>query len=411
MDALEEGVVDVPTGVKRYAFVLPRFGRAFAGGAEALARELAVHLAERGEEIEVWTTCAKDNRTWANELPAGVVEEDGVAVHRFPVDDRDLETWIPLQLRIHEGLQLTLPEQLDWMQESVNSRALYTHILQAADTVDAIFFAPYLFGTTFWGSMLRPDKSILIPCLHNETYAYTNVIQSMFRQVRGSLFNAVPEQDLASALYGTGRGGEVGMGFDLPDPSYVECLSPYFEEHYPYAIYIGRKETGKNVQGLIDAFVAGKENGSIAAEMKLVIAGGGSFDDILRPDAIKREDIVDVGFVSEEEKQRLIKHAVFLCQPSMNESFSIVLMEAWMVGTPVVVHGSCPVTRHHVVASGGGLYFVSDEDFQGVVGRLVTEPSLCKEMATAGLTYVAEQYNWSVVLDRFDAVMKELGVS
>ena len=81
-----------------------------------------------------------------------------------------------------------------------------------------------------------------------------------------------------------------------------------------------------------------------------------------------------------------------------------------MVGTPVVVHGSCPVTRYHVVESGGGLYFVSDEDFHGVTTRLLSDPDLCKRMAAAGLDYVARLYNWDAVLKRFDSVMEELEV-
>lgn len=393
---------------QRYAFVVPRYGRSIGGGAETLVRELACRLAARGDEIQVWTTCARDNRTWENELPAGTSIEDGVTVTRFPVDARDLDTWIPLQLRIHEGLQLTLPEQLDWMQESVNSTQLYEHILMAADTVTAVFFAPYLFGTTFWGSLLRPDKAVLIPCLHNETYAYTTVIQSMFRQVRGCLFNAVPEQDLASALYGSSRGGEVGMGFDFPDNSTLEALTPYFDVSKRYVLYVGRKETGKNVQVLVDNFIQAKSAGAIPDDLALVIAGGGSFSDIGRPDALERSDIIDIGYLDERDKQRLIKFAICLCQPSTNESFSIVLMESWLLGTPVIVHGNCAVTRHHAVASGGGLYFTSEAEFAGVLERLTTDPKLRQALSTAGAVYVKERYSWPAVLDRFDAVMESL---
>ena len=395
---------------KQLAFVVPRYGQEIGGGAETLVRTLAEHLCARGDSIQIWTTCAKDNRAWANEFPAGKTVEQGIEVWRFPVNDRNLERWVPLQINISEGMNLSLEDQLDWMAESVNSAGLYDHIASQADSVDAIFFAPYLFGTTFWGSLIRPDKSILIPCLHNESYAYIDIIQSMFRQVKGCIFNAIPEQELACALYGNTVGAEVGMGFEPFQIAYVDQLTPYFLEERPYLLYMGRKETGKNVQVLLDAFILGKERGKIQSELKLVIAGGGSFEDLHRPEALDREDIVDLAHVSEKDKHRLIKHALCLCQPSVNESFSIVLMEAWALGTPVVVHSNCAVTRYHVSKSGGGLYFATPQEFAGVIELMQAEPSIRSEMAAAGKSYVDCVYSWEAVLDRFNQALELLGV-
>ncbi|NLF25630.1 MAG: glycosyltransferase family 4 protein, partial [Deltaproteobacteria bacterium] len=135
---------------------------------------------------------------------------------------------------------------------------------------------------------------------------------------------------------------------------------------------------------------------------------GGSFEDLHRPDALTRGDIIDLSHVSELDKKRLIKHALFLCQPSVNESFSIVIMEAWQLGVTVVVHADCAVTRHHVLQSGGGLYFGSQEDFCGVLRRLHHDADLRCKLGQAGRRYVGERYNWEAVLQRFDRVMQEL---
>ena len=392
----------------KYAFVPPRFGERIGGGAETLMAALAAHLAARGDEVEVFTTCALDNRTWENHFPAGESVEYGVKVRRFPVDPRNLDIWVPLQVRMAEGLRLSLDEQIDWMAHSVNSSALYEHIAAHADGFDAIFFAPYLFGTTFHGALVRPDKSVLIPCLHDENYAYSGVIQSMFKQVSGCLFNAKPEMDLAQSLYGKIKGGEVGMGFDLPDPDEVAALTPYFSEAFPYVLYMGRKETGKNVQVLLDHFVELKDSGRVPVELKLVIAGGGSFADLHRPAALTRKDIVDIEQVSELDKRRLIRHALCLCQPSTNESFSIVIMEAWLLGCPVIVNAGCPVTRYHAISSGGGLYFRDSSDFGLVVQEMLSSATLRMELSQAGFEYVKEFYSWRAVLRRFDTVMGEL---
>jgi len=393
---------------RSYAFVVPRYGRAIAGGAETLVANLATRVAARGDRVEVWTTCARDNRSWANEFPAGTTVEDGVTVRRFPVDARDLERWIPRQIQINDGMALPLEDQLEWMSESVNSGALYEHIEAHGASFDALFFAPYLFGTTFWGSLIHPQRSYLIPCLHDEHYAYTEVIQSMFRQVAGALFNAAPERDLARSLYGDIAGGEVGMGFEPVPEEEIRELTPFFSEGAPYLLYVGRKETGKNVQLLIDYFTEGKRARTIPESLRLVIAGAGSFEDLHRPGALTRDDIVDLVHVSEEEKRRLIRHAVALCQPSTNESFSIVIMEAWLLGIPVMVHAKCPVTRHHAIESGGGLYFSDAADFGLVVGELMSNEPLRRAMGESGCAYVRRRYDWAAVLGRFDAVVEDL---
>lgn len=394
--------------VRSYAFILPRFGEGIAGGAETLAGSLAARLAARGDRIEVFTTCAKDNRTWANEFPAGSSTEFGIPVTRFPVDQRNLDLWVRLQIQLNDGIPLSIDEQLDWMQHSVNASGLYSHLREVSRKFDAYFFAPYLFGTTFWGSLVCPQKSILIPCLHDEQNAYVDVMFSMFRQIRGAVFNASAERDLARRLYGPIAGGVVGMGFIPHEPSYAESLAPYFRENFPYILYLGRKETGKNAQVLIDHFIAFKEQYPEWDAARLVIAGGGSFSDLLRPHAAQRSDIVDLTHVSENEKHRLLRHAAFLCQPSTNESFSIVLMEAWLLGCPVVVNAGCAVTKEHVVASGGGLFFGSCADFIAVAAELLQDRSLALEMGRAGEQYVRQEYDWEAVLSRFDTTVEAI---
>lgn len=390
---------------RKYAFIVPRYYEGIAGGAETLVGNLATHLKERGDCVELWATCARDNRSWENSFPAGSSIVDGLPVTRFAVDDRDLDTWIPIQIAMHQGEEISLEDQLAWMRESVNSKSLYEHISARAESYDALFFGPYLFGTTLWGSLIAPEKSVLIPCLHDESYAYQDVVASMFRQVRGCLFNAEPEMILARSIYGEIPGGVVGMGFSPPEALEVEALTPYFTEGFPYILYLGRKETGKNVHLLIDAFCEAKEAGLIPNEVKLAILGGGSFDDLHRGEALTRGDVVDLPHVSELDKRRLLKHALYLCQPSTNESFSIVIMESWMVGTPVVVHAKCEVTRHHVIESGGGLYFSSPLDLAGVTRFYLSNPAARAEHANAGGAYVRREYAWSAVLNRFDSTV------
>ena len=393
-----------PKEPARYAFVVPRFGPG-CGGAETLVSEIALKLRARGDEITILTTCAKDNRTWENAWPAGKTVESGLTVYRYPVDPRNLDVWVPHQISIHEGINPGLNAQLDWLEHSVNSSELYAHISSRADEYDAIFFAPYLFGTTFWGSLIRPEKSILIPCLHDENYSYLESMKGMFALVKGCLFNARAEKDLAERLFGQLAGGVVGMGFEPKE--LTEC-APYLEKGTKYILYLGRKETGKNGHILIDNFIRAKESGLIEADLKLAFCGGGSFTDLLRPGVLNRGDILDIGYLTEDEKHRLLSHAIALVQPSRNESFSIVLMEAWLAGVPVVVDALCPVTREHTIDSNGGLYYSSSEEFGLVISRLASDAALRQELGASGREYVKSMYDWQRVLERFDTVVREI---
>jgi glycosyltransferase involved in cell wall biosynthesis len=376
------------------------------GGAEALCAALGRALVADGSSVTILTTCAADNRSWQNALPEGHFDEDGLKGIRFLADTRDLERWIPLQLRLTDGSSLDIEEQCDWFSNTVHSTQLLSYLAQHSKNFDLIISAPYLLGTTFWGAMVDPSRSVIIPCLHDEPAAYLPSVGAMLRLVRGVIFHASAEAKLAERLHGPLKGGVVGMGFESISIEVEEGLKPFFSMEESYVLCLGRKETGKNVHLLIDFFTAWKDSRPNSSGVKLVICGGGSFSDLHRPAALERDDIVDIGHVSEEEKLRLIKHSLCLIQPSVNESFSIVLMEAWRLGAPVVVNGFCPVTKDHVETSGGGLFFTDSDDFSSVMDTITTNDKLRRMLGEAGRRYVLEQYSWSAVLTRFNAAIE-----
>jgi hypothetical protein len=89
-----------------------------------------------------------------------------------------------------------------------------------------------------------------------------------------------------------------------------------------------------------------------------------------------------------------------LCQPSLNESFSIVMMEAWLQGRPSLVHADCAVTRAHVERSSGGLLFRDASSFAQAVDILLADEQATNAMGERGRAYVHATYSWPVVLDR-----------
>jgi glycosyltransferase involved in cell wall biosynthesis len=386
----------------RIAFIVPRYGEDILGGAETLARRLAEEVVCNDlAEVQVFTTCARNHLTWRNELPEGAALVGGVPVHRFPLDHlrRNEKSYHTLHARLIGHERLSLEEQLEWVANSAHSPALYSHLKACGRTYDFLIFIPYLFGTTLCGAAIHPDRSVLWPCLHDEVYAYLEPTHNLFKTCQGIMFNTYPEQQLARRLYGRHPGAcVVGFGMESFSAS-AQQFRQRHNVHGPFVLYSGRLEGAKNLPLLIEHFLAYKRQRH--NDLKLVLMGSG-------PESIPRDpSIVQVGFLQGQEKLDAYAAATLLCQPSVNESFSIVIMESWLCKVPVIVHADCAVTRYHVMRSNGGLYFRDYDEFEAVLDLMLQSDELRKQMGQNGHDYVRNTYAWDRVLERFEAALTQ----
>ena len=387
----------------RLAFVVPRYGADVVGGAETLVRGLAEHLASAGSAVEVLTTCARDHLSWKNVLPAGASRVAGVIVRRFPVRLRDTRRHAWLQQRILRGSRLHPTEEARWVEESVGSTELFDHLTRRGAEYDLVCFAPYLFGTTLRGVPLVPGRAVLIPCLHDEPFAHLGVVRDAFQACRGFIFNSPPEAALAEKLYGVGDrpGGVVGLGFDPPPPADAVALRRRHGLEGPLLFYLGRKETGKNVPLLIE--YALRYRALRGPNLTLVLAGDGP---VTAPPG--SPGVRDLGYLDAAAKAAAYAAATVVCQPSVNESFSIVLMEAWLAGTPVLVHARCEVTAHHVMSAGGGLTFEDFYEFAEALDLLLEDAERRRRLGSQGRAYVEAEYSWPAVTARLRETLERL---
>jgi glycosyltransferase involved in cell wall biosynthesis len=384
----------------RLLWVVPRFGSATVGGAERLVRALATRALPDGWSSEVATTCAVDHETWENVLEPGDFDEDGLLVHRFPVGSRDPTRFWQLHPAILSG-QAAYVDEVEWLANSVWSPGLQQFMEEAGSSYDLILFSPYLFGTTIWGAQAWPERSALIPCLHDEPYAYLETVKRMFAAVRGCLFNSDGEERLARRLHTIGRGGVVGMGFDAPAS---KAASQFGERRGmdSFLVYAGRIEAGKRVDVAVDYAVRYASERPSAP--KLALVGQGSY----RPPDSADGVVVNVGFVDENELRAAYAEAVAVVNPSQLESLSLVLLEAWLEGTPCLVAGGSEVMRAHCERSGGGFVFDGYEDFRDALDRLLADEGLRTRMGEAGRAYVLDTYGWPRVRERFQSTVETL---
>lgn len=386
----------------RIAFVCPRFAEGAAlGGAETLLRRLAERAAAAGRDVSFLTTCAQDHFTWANVLPPGERRFGSLTVRYFPVDEaRDVARFHTLQTRIGHGAALTSDEELDWLRNSVNSQTLCDHLQQEGDRYDRLVMGPYLFGLVYFASQIHPAKTLLLPCLHDEAFATLSAMRGLFTSVRGWIFNTEPERDLARRLYGidTTRAAVVGMGLEA-----FEADAARFRRSRrlvtPYVIYSGRREPLKGTPLLMDYLAVFRER--TKQDVKLVLTGSGPVE----PPPALAPHVLDVGFVSEPDKHDAMAGAVAFCHPSVNESLSIVILESWLAGTPVLVHAGSEVMRYQCRKSRGGLWFRNYPEFEESLMMLLARPELRNALAQSGRRFVETEYGWPAVEARLLAAL------
>lgn len=382
---------------ERIAFICPRFAEGgTVGGAETLLKNLADHAAGAGRQVTFLTTCAQNHFTWDNTLPPGRRRVGRLDVNFFPVDeDRDIETFLRVQDAISNNGSFSEADERAWIANSVNSRALYNHLREHGDRYDRLIMGPYLFGLTVFASEIHPDKTLLVPCLHDEPFAYLRIMEALFGRVAGFLFNTEPERDLARRLFDIPemKCRVVGMGLD-PFEADPRAFARRYDFPAPYVVYSGRREPLKGTPLLLDYMQAYRER--TGRDVRLVFTGSGPIE----PPPDLEPYIRDLGFVSEQEKHEAMAGAVAFVHPSVNESLGIVVLESWLARTPALVRANGEVLRWQCRRSGGGLWFRHYPEFEEELNRLIEDNDLRRRLGESGRAYVEREYAWEAVEKR-----------
>lgn len=359
-------------------------------------REVVKHLLKVGVELEVLTTCVKEfTADWNTDYyQPGLTIEAGVPVRRFRVRKRDTPLYDSINLKLMNGEHIPRKEQEIFAREMINSPDLYSYIKNNKDEYGLFVFIPYMFGPIYHGCQIAPEKSVMIPCLHDEAYAYMDIFKETFPKIAGMIFNSEPERKLAERLYGVSGDSFVtfGIGLDTDFTCDAERFRKKYKIHEPFILYAGRKDAGKRVDVLVENFMAYKKRNH--DDLKLVLIGGGKID-------IPEHDVYDLGFVSAQDKYDAYAAASIFCNPSQFESFSLVIMESWLAETPVLVNGDCEVTRDFATRFAGGLYYQNCWEFEECVQYLLTHSDIAAAMGRNGRQAVLQSFAWDVIVQKY----------
>ena len=385
---------------QRVAIVVQRYGEEVSGGAELHARWLAERLLPLAE-IHVLTTCAVDYVTWANEYPAKTTLVNGVTVHRFHVDQpRD---WAAAQKQTQALLlqDHSLFDEIAWVKaQGPYSTALLTAVRQSYANFDAFIFFTYLYATTYFGLPLVSDKAILVPTAHDEPFLYLPVFRPLFHLPRAIVYNTQTEKRLVNRVTGNnGRAQDIiaGVGVNLPEQVSAERFRQKYQIDGPFLLYVGRIAHGKNVPELLEDFQRFRQNQK--DPLKLVLIGKANFDLPTHP------DIVPLGFLSEQDKFDALQAASVVVMPSLYESLSMIVLEAWLMGRPVLVNGRCAVLRNQCRRSNGGLYYTSYDEFSAALQQLLSNPHLRQQLGRQGQRFAQTEYHWDTIIHRYKTLL------
>ncbi len=393
----------------KIAVVVQRYGAEINGGAELHARYLAEHLA-RHVQVEVLTTCAQDYITWADAYPAGTTTVGKVPVRRFAVTrPRDPHTFGSWSERVF-GQRHSVNDELAWLDaEGPTSPELVRYIADHQADYDFFLFFSFRYYHAYHGAKAVPGKAILVPTAERDEALGMGVFPAVLRGVRACMYNSPEERALLQAVAGTDEvpGVVVGIGSDVPAASNAARFRQRTGITGACTIYIGRIDENKGCAELFDYWKRYSE--ITPGGLTLVLIG----TPVLPvPDHPR---IKHLGFVSDQDKYDALAAAEFLIMPSYFESLSMVALEAWAMGKPVLANGKCDVLRGQAIRSNAGLYYENYVEFVEAVRILESSATVTTALGRNGSAFFRTHYAWPVIerkyLDMFDRLTRESGAA
>jgi glycosyltransferase involved in cell wall biosynthesis len=382
----------------KLGLVVPRYGTEVVGGTEHWLRTLLEHLvALKGWDAEVYTTCARSAETWADEYPPGAAEINGVAVHRHQVESgRD-----PRYLEMYPALRAdpeATPESVAHQFVALVGPVCPSALEEAESSdCDLIAVTPYLFWPTVHGVPRLGRRVVFHGAAHDEPELHLPVMAEVFEAVGGFAFNSYAERALVERTFpiaqlparvignavveGCGDAGvarsALGLGADEP---FVLC--------------VGKVERAKGSHLLAELWAHYRQRRPDAP--RLVFLGP------VHEPVGSAEGLVVAGRQPEDVKWGALAGCDLLAVPSAWESFSLVVLEGWLAGKPVLVNRRCEPTVEHCERSGGGLWFDDYADFEVAVDRLRADGELRSRLAARGEEYAREVFSWPRVTHRYE---------
>ena len=255
--------------MKKIAFIIVRYGENINGGAEVHCQMLAERLLPY-YEVEVLTTTIRAFNHPDQDYTEGVSSWNGVTIRRFKPQPIDQEQFRPFRKkyktarRIRQYLKkLNLLRAAsflhpEWKSGIENERPFYestaTHAPGLLRYIEshkaeyaAFIFANFYTPQAVLGSVVAPEKSLLIPMAHPDKPLYYCINAPMFTRVRHIAFNTEAERQLCRSVFGQflAPNSIVGCGIEMAPEAEWSGVKAKYELPDEYVLYLGRVSKAK----------------------------------------------------------------------------------------------------------------------------------------------------------------------
>ena len=367
------------------------------------------------------TTCAREYTTWENAYPEGSDRIRGVTVRRFAnAQTRDLESFNAYSDWIFSNPHTATDEEAWLKQQGPWCPALIEYLRQKHRSYDALIFFTYLYAPTVLGLHVDPKRSILVPTAHDEPAIRLDMYKDVFAHPTAIAYNTGVERSFLRHRFAIGAKTEETVGCGVNLPPYLEpgratpagsnvddgtqasssARGAVFRRRHrlygPFVLYGGRIDPGKGCEELIEYF---STYADAQGDATLALMG-------IKLMPIPEEPFIRfAGMLSETERLEALEAASVVVVPSPYESLSLLALEAFTVGTPVLANARSDVLTDHCQRSNAGLYYADRDEFVESMKLLMSNPDLRAAMGRNGRAYVRSNYSWNVILDKYERMI------
>ena len=387
---------------KKIGIVVQRYGLEINGGAEYHARLIAEHIVH-DFDVEVFTTTALDYVTWAHHYSEGTDDINGIPVHRFKVEkDRDPKVFGEIQEYIFND-EHSLDDELRWLDEEGPTVPNLIDELERRDDEFAYYiFFSYRYYHSYHGVKKFRKKAILVPTAEHDEVVYLRLFKDLFHLPAAIVYNSVEEKEIINRVSQNHHvpGDIVGVGSEIPEHFDAGDFRQKYSIDGDYFVYIGRLDENKGVPELLRFYSRLLDEADVDCTLVLM---GKSVIEIPEHPKIRY-----LGFMSDEDKFNGLAGSEFLVIPSQFESLSMVALEAWAIGKPVVANGQTEVLQGQCRRSNGGLWYSCYEEFKEICLLLIYDNKLRETLGVNGKEFFDRNYSWKVIEDKYAAILANL---
>ena len=236
-----------------------------------------------------------------------------------------------------------------------------------ADECDFVILFSVRYDPAFHGARFAAQKAVLVPTAEREAALGLEIFKPVFRGVRAIMYNSFEERALITTLSSNAHvpGVVVGVGSRIPAAVDPDRARRTFGLDNPFIIYVGRIDANKGCAELFRQFREYADRSSHPLDLVLIGTPVLPIPDHPR--------IRHLGFVADQDKFDAIAAAEALVMPSPYESLSMVALEAWALGRPVLATARCDVLVGQCLRSNAGLYYEDAREFGAALDLLLAD--------------------------------------